>query len=482
MSPSFAAFLRPLLRAGSAVACVLLAACAVGPNYRRPDLTPPPSFAEAPPQGESPLLSSHWWSMFGDEQLDQLAGQVLEANLDIRVALARVDQARAETRGARGSFFPAIELSPSVRRSRTPRSGAANGGTATGSGGAVVTTYNLPADVSYELDIWGKLRRQYESAHSLESASRADYAVVVQTALADLAQGYFALRFYDREVEIYQNALTLYQKQLDLTQAKQKAGLALQTDVLEAQNQIDTAQNQLLEVQRQRAKQEHALALLTGRPPAGFSVRAQTARISIPVVPPGLPASLLSRRPDVAEAEHRLISANALVGVAKANFYPSLDLTGSLGYESVDLNTLTNWENRVWSVGAGLTAPIFEGGRLTAAYQGAKASYDEAEANYRSAVLGAYRDVEDELSDLHLLAREADSLEQTLQSARENFRLTELQYRQGLNSYLQVITANQTLLTTELNVARAHNERLGATVLLIKGLGGGWDARDLKEK
>jgi multidrug efflux system outer membrane protein len=448
-------------------ACLLLGACSVGPSYQRPDVAPPAAFQQAPDPAAVPVpvvLDSHWWTLFGDDDLNRLAGEVLAANQDVKAALARVDEARALTRSARGDFFPSLDLAPSVRRARTP------GATST-----TTTTYNLPVDLSYELDVWGRLRRQYETQANLERASAADFAVVQQTALADLAQGYFALRLYDRQLDILERALDLFRKQLELTQGKQKAGLALQTDVLEAQNQVDGAENQLLEVQRSRVKQEHALALLTGHPPAGFSLARRIVTVPAPEVPAGLPASLLSRRPDVAEAEYRLIAANAQVGVAQANFYPTLSLTGSAGFESLDLGSLTNWENRVWSVAPGLTLPLFSGGKLTAALAGAKASYEELAAKYRSTVLGAYRDVEDELSDLHLLAREEKAFDQSLASARENFRLTELQYKQGLTSYLEVITANQTLLTTELDSARAWNDRHAASVLLIKALGGGWD-------
>ena len=445
--------------------CLLLAACAVGPEYKRPDLAVPAAYQQAPESaGGTGILDSRWWTLFGDADLNRLAGDVLAANQDIKAALARVDQARALTSSARGSFSPTLSLDPSVRRSRSP-----------GANSTTTTNYNLPLDLGYELDIWGRLRRQYEFYQNQQQASAADFAVVRQTALADLAQGYFSLRLYDTQAGILEDALALYRRQLELTQGKHKAGLALQTDVLQAQNQIDTAQNQLLEVRRSRIKQEHALALLTGRPPSEFSIERQAVRVVIPAIPAGLPATLLGRRPDVAAAEHKLIAANAQVGAAQANFYPTLSLTGSAGFESLDIHTLMNWENRVWSVAPGLSLPLFQGGKLTAALAQARASYAELLANYRTAVLEAYRDVEDQLSDLRILAREAEALDQTLESAKENFRLTELQYRQGLSSYLQVITANQTLLTTELTTANARNQRLAATVLLIKGLGGGWD-------
>ncbi len=453
--------LSPVLLAAGA--CLLLAACAVGPDYKRPEVAAPTAFKEAPAATtEAPVLASDWWTLFGDEDLNRLAGDVINANQDIQAALARVDQARALTRSSRGSFLPSLSVDPSVRRSRSTT-------------GTTTTSYSLPLDLSYEIDIWGRLRRQYESYHNLEQASAADFAVVRQTALADMAQGYFALRAYDSEVDILTRTLELYRRQFSLTETKFKAGLSLRTDLLDAQNQIDAAETRLIEAQRSRAKQEHALAILTGRAPADFSLPPKVTTIAVPVIPAGLPASLLSRRPDVAEAEYKLIAANARIGVAKADFYPTLSLTGSAGFESVDVNTLTNWENRVWSIAPSLSLPIFQGGKLTAALEQAKAAYAELMANYRTAVLGAYRDVEDQLSDLRYLAREETALEQTLQSAEENVRLTEQQYRQGLSSSLQVITANQTLLNTRETLITARNNRQAATVLLMKAIGGGWD-------
>jgi len=450
-----------------AAASSALVSCAVGPDYKRPDLRVPAGYKGATgPAAPAPVLPTEWWTLFNDPGLSRLAGETLAANLDIRAAIARVDQARESTRSAAGSFFPNLSLNPSVRRS--------------GSAAGAATAYSLPLQLGFELDVWGRLRRQYESAKDSEMASADDYVFVMQTALADVAQAYFTIRFYDREIGLYQEALGLYRKQLDLTQTKFKAGLALQTDLLQAQTQIYTATNQLIEVQRSRAKEEHALAILLGRPPAEVSLEAQPLTVAIPSVPAGLPVNLLNRRPDVAEAERQLAAANALIGVAKADFFPSFSVTASGGFDSASVRHLTDWANRVWSVTPGVTAPLFEGGQLAAAHAKAKARYQELLADYRLAVLGAFRDVEDELSDLTLLSDKAVSLEATIASAREYSRLTELQYRQGLTTYLQVIDANQTLLTNELSAAQAHLDRLNATVLLIKAVGGGWPGEDVR--
>jgi multidrug efflux system outer membrane protein len=443
------------------VASGALVSCAVGPNYKRPELNVPATYKTATnPEAAAPVIAADWWVMFNDSALTKLAEETVAANLDIKAAIARVDQARAATRSSAGSFFPSLSLDPSLRRS--------------GSAAGTSSLYSLPLQLDYELDVWGRLRRQYEYFRQTEQASADDYEFVMQTAVADVAQAYFTIRFYDREIALYEQALELYRKQLDLTDTKYKVGLALPTDLLQAKTQVYSATNQLIEVRRSRAKQEHAIAILLGRPPSDYAFDPKPLDLVIPVVPAGLPVNLLNRRPDVAEAEHQLAAANAQVGVAKANFFPSFSLTGSAGFDSGSIQHLTDWENRAWSIGPGLNLPLFEGGQLTAALAQSRARYQELVASYRTAVLGAFRDVEDQLSDLHLLADKAVSLEETLVSARETSRLTELQYRQGLTDYLQVITANQTLLTNQLSAAQAQLDRLNATVLLIKALGGGW--------
>jgi multidrug efflux system outer membrane protein len=442
-----------------------LASCAVGPNYRRPDLPVPAAYkGTATPAAPAPLLSAEWWTLFNDPGLTRLATETLAANPSIKAAIARVDQARESTRSAAGAFFPTLSVNPSVRRS--------------GSAAGAATAYSLPLQLGFELDVWGRLRRQYEYYQDTEQASADDYVFVMQTVLAEAAQAYFTIRFYDREISLFEEALDLYRKQLELTDTKYKAGLALPTDLLQAQTQVYSATNQLIEVRRSRAKQEHAIAILLGRPPADYSFEPQPLTIAIPVVPAGLPVNLLDRRPDVAEAERQLAAANAQVGMAKADFFPSFSLTGSAGFDSSSAQHLAEWESRVWSIAPGLNAPLFQGGQLTAAHARAKARYQELVANYRTTVLAAFRDVEDQLSDLHLLADKTVSLDATIASAREYSRLTEVQYRQGLTTYLQVIDANQTLLTNELSAAQAHLDRLDATVLLIKAVGGGWKGED----
>jgi NodT family efflux transporter outer membrane factor (OMF) lipoprotein len=441
----------------------VLVSCAVGPRYQRPDLVVPAGYKE-PTASVAPqpaAIASDWWTLFNDPALTKLAEETMAANLDIKVAIARVDQAHDTTLSAAGSFYPSVSAGLSARRT----------GTAAETSG---TTYSLPVSLGYELDLWGRLRRQYESAKNSEQASADDLEFARQTAVANVAQAYFAIRLFDQQIASFEEALVLYNKQLAVTETKFKAGFGLPTDRLQAKTQVNNATNQLIEVQRSRAKQEHAIAILLGRPPSDLSLEHAPLTTQIPVVPTSLPVTLLSRRPDVAAAEHRLAAANAQIGVATANFFPSFTLSATGGFVSSNLNNLLDWEKRTWSAGPGLNLPIFEGGQQSAALAQARARYQELVATYRATVLDAFRDIEDQLSDLKLLADKAQSLEETLANARELSRLTEIQFGQGLTTYLQVIDANQTLLTNELSAAQAQSQRLAATVLLIKAFGGGW--------
>jgi len=439
-----------------------LVSCAVGPNYHRPDLPVPAGYKEAPAAAPATTaIGSDWWTLFNDPTLTRLAQDTLAANLDIKAAIARVDQARNVTRSAAGNFFPSIGAPAAARRT----------GNVTGTSD---TTYTLPVSLSYEVDLWGRLRRQYESAKNSEQATADDLEFVRQTAVANVAQAYFTIRLFDQQVASFDEALVLYNKELELSEVKLKQGLTSATDRLQAMTQVNNATNQLIEVKRSRAKQEHAIAILLGRPPSELSLEQAPLTTQIPAVPTALPITLLSRRPDVAASERRLAAANAQVGIATANFFPSFTLSATGSLVSTNFEKLLDWENRTWSAGAGLNLPIFQGGQQTAALAQAKARYQELVASYRSAVLQAFRDIEDQLSDLRFLADKAKSLDETLVNARELARLTEIQYQQGLAPYLQVIDANQTLLTNQLSAAQAQSQRLSATVLLIKALGGGW--------
>jgi multidrug efflux system outer membrane protein len=381
-----------------------------------------------------------------------------------------------------------LSLDPSFTRSRTPsnNSGGGNvsvvvpgggGVTTTGqaNGGRTINNIRIPFDLTYEIDVWGRVRREYQASSAQAMASEIDFEVVLQTLEADVAQNYFNLRFLDLEALIVGQTVESYRKQLDLTRKQFRAGLVGQTDMAQAESQLNSTLTQEIDIRRQRLDAEHALAVLLGRTPSEVDVAVMPLDLEPPVVPSGLPAELLRRRPDVAEAEQNLIAANAQVGVAVANFYPRINLNAAAGFQSFDLAHALDWEQRIWSLGPSISLPLFTGGQLQSSLDQARARYDELVANYRGIILGAVRDVEDGLTDLRLRADAAQAQEQAVRSSREYLRLAQLQYQQGLISYLTVIDAERTLLTNELSAAQILNQRLTSTVLLIKALGGGWE-------
>ena len=456
--------------AAATLAGLSILSCKVGPDYKRPDVEVPGSYKRTNKKEKAqPKLGRNWWRVFNDPELNRLEEATLAANQDIKAAMARVTQARAAAEAVRSGFFPTITLDPSAQRQRSTR--IAQG--VSQQRASTISDFSIPFDLSYEVDIWGRIRRSYEAAKATANASADDYEVVIQTATADVAQNYFNLRLFDAQADILHRSVDLYRQQVDLTQTQMKAGLAARTDVLQAQSQLDSTITQELEARRQRDDVEHALAILTGRPPSSFSIAVKVLRPTPPSVPAGLPSDLLRRRPDVAEAEENLVAANAQVGVNVAAFFPNLTLTGQAGFESTDISKLLNWESRIWSIAAA-AQPIFEGGKLRANLKQAKARYEELVATYRSTILGAFRDVENSLTDLHHRAVESESQARAVAADRENFDLFTKQYKSGLTTYLQVITTERTLLTDEITESQIQFNRMISTVLLMKALGGGW--------
>ncbi|MCX8487595.1 MAG: efflux transporter outer membrane subunit, partial [Opitutales bacterium] len=382
---------------------------------------------------------------------------------------ARVGQARALSDIASSGLWPALSVDPSVQRSRT--SDTAGGVSRT------QTSYSVPLELSYELDVWGRVRRLSESADANTKVSAAEFAVVLQTVQANVALNYFSLRALDTQTAMLTKSLGLYQRQAELVGKQVKAGLVPQTDLLQATTQAEITSGQLNEVRRLRINAEHALAVLTGRLPSELSLAPKPLTTEVPVVPAGLPSELLGRRPDVAAAEHRLIAANAGIGQAKADYYPRLTLTGSAGFSTIDASKVVDWQSRVWSAGPSLHLPLFQGGKLDASLEGAKQRYEESLADYRLAVLTAFRETEDVLNDLSNRVGAAESQARVVASARETARLVEMQYRSGLTPYYQLMDAQRTLLAAELAAAQIQNLRLNSTVALVKAIGGGWDPK-----
>lgn len=449
-----------------------LSGCLLGPNYVRPEVAVPPHFASSPDREDAPAIDPRWWTLFDDPTLSALEEQALAANQDVQQALARVRQSRAEARVTQSQFYPVVTLDPSFTAERL----SPNRPSITGSpvSTAHIQDIQIPFDLSYELDLWGKIRRSVESSVDTALATQYDAGVVALTLSADVALQYFTLRALDVQRQVLEDSIAVFRDQLNVVQIRFRSGLVTELDVAQAQTQLRSAEAQLADVVRQRANTEHALALLCGQPAPDFRVEPTAIALTPPVVPAGVPAQLLERRPDVAEAEATLAAANAQVGVAQTLFLPSVQIVALAGFESADAATVFNWESRAASIGPRISVPIFEGGKLTANLDAARAAYDEQVAAYRGVVLAAFRDVEDALTDVQQRRVQLDALNQAVVAARRSVKIARIQYVSGLVDYLSVVVVEQARLALELQQAQVAQQQLIASALLVKALGGGW--------
>lgn len=462
-----------------ALAAVLaVEGCSVGPDYRRADVETPATFSESAPWKQATpsdaIAKGDWWTVFNDPALNELQTQATANNQDLRAAVARVDQARAISRVAKSEFFPSVDANAGGSFYRTS------------SNSDLVIPGLEKSDVSaslglnYELDIWGRVRRSVEASTANLQASVADYEFVRLAMHAELAQTYFSLRSFDAEIAILAKAIDLRRQELDLIHTRYKAGSSSDLDVARAETALTDAQAELSSVRGQRSELEHALAVLIGKTAESFQIAATPLSVSPPSIPTGVPSDLLERRPDVAEAERRMAASNAEVGIATAAFFPVVRLTGTAGFESVDLGSLFNWPSRMWSVGPSLTLPIFEGGRNTANLERSKARYDETTANYRQQVLTAFKEVENNLSTLRNLSDRAEAQRSSVSSSQRAYQLSDLLYRNGSANYLDVIDAERTMLESQRAEAQTLGQRYVASILLVKALGGGWNDSRIK--
>jgi multidrug efflux system outer membrane protein len=389
-----------------------------------------------------------------------------------------VDQARATARIARSELFPDIGFNPSWSQDRFSPNQVPNFGNLT------ANSFRIPLDLSYEIDLWGRVRRGFEGARAEALASVAAFHNVLLTLQADVAQNFFALQSLDAEIATVARTIELRREQLQLMRSRFEGGVGNDLDVARAQTELADTEAEAAALARRRAGLENALAILVGSNPASFRLKPEEQALAWnpkpPAIPAGLPSELLERRPDVAEAERQLAAANARIGVAKAAFFPVLRLTGSGGYLSGDIETLFNWESRVWSIGPSLSLPIFAGGRNRANLNRARAAFEESVARYRQGILIAFGEVENSLADLHHLSEQAAAQDRAVASARRGAELALERFRAGLVSYLDVVDANRTTLQTERGRAQIAGQRLVSTVQLIKALGGGWTERQLQ--
>ena len=450
-----------------------LAACTLGPDYQRPEVKVPTAFREDNPWKEAApaaiMDKGEWWQIYGDPVLDDLQRRALSANQDLQAAIARVDQARAAARITESNLYPRLDLDPSEQRSRT--SADLSGGQST-----TRTTIRLPLDLSYEVDLWGRVRRSVEAGTAQFEASQADMQNVLLTLQADLTRNYFTLRSLDSQLDLLRRTIELRSRNLQLVTSLFNNGQVGRLEVAQAQTELANAQAEIAALKRRRAATEHALAVLVGKPVANFILPLPPPNLEVrpPLIAAGLPSILLERRPDIAAAERRMMAANARIGMAEAAFFPAISLTGSAGYGSEELSRLFNWDNRTWSLGPFISLPVFDAGRNRAQLAQAEAAWQEAVAVYRQQVLVAFREVEDALSDFRILAEQAEAQQRALTAARQAADLSGKRYRAGMVSYLEVVVSERTALATELLATQVLEQRFQASVSLIKALGGGW--------
>jgi outer membrane protein, multidrug efflux system len=461
---------------------IIVAGCSVGPNYKRPsapsatkwDLAEP--WREGAPKDAIPKGS--WWAVFHDEDLNVLETQALAANQTLKVSLARLEQARAAAAIQVATLFPTLSASPSAERQRISGNRPTSG---------VVfklrpvtqNTYAVPFTVSYEVDLFGRRRRSIEAAEASYQANAADLENVRLLVTAQLAGDYFNLRQLDSELQILNRTVEALRKGLELVNSRHSGGVASGLDVAQEETLLNTTRTQAVLLQQQRKQFEDAIAVLVGQPAPDFHISSRVLTAEPPELDRGLPSDLLERRPDIAEAERQMAVANAQIGVARAAYYPSLNLFGQGGWQAADIAKLANVGSAVWALGANVTQDIFSGGALRAQVQFARAGYDANVASYRQTVLGAFQEVQDEITGLSVLIQAQQSQQLAVDAARRTLDISTNRYSGGLVSYLDVVTAQQNLLTDEQELAVIKGQRLVSSVLLVKALGGGWDASSL---
>jgi NodT family efflux transporter outer membrane factor (OMF) lipoprotein len=459
---------------------LLFSGCTVGPRYAKPTTPAPPAYKEVPPdwktaQPSDQIAKGKWWEIYQDPQLNALEEQINVSNENLKAAEARFQQARALVRFNRAAYYPTVTAGASVAREHlssnrplVPASTRVNG-----------TDLVIPVDVSYEADVFGRVRHTVEAARADAQASAADLEAVRLSLHAELAFDYFEMRTLDAEEQLLLSNVTAFEKALDLTQSRYNGGVASAVDVAQAQTQLENTRTQAIDVMVARAQNEHAIATLIGQPAPTFTSPVAAWNAPPPDIPPGIPSELLERRPDIAAAERRVASANAQVGVARAAYFPIFTLTGSGGFESTAITTLIQGPSGFITAGAAAAVTAFDGGRRRAVSDQARSAYDESVANYRQTVLTAFQEVEDSLAVLRILDNEARAQQAAVAAAEHSLELSTNRYKGGVVSYLEVTTAQSTALADERAAVDILRRRMTASVSLIKALGGGWNSANL---
>ena len=478
---------RTMSRAGNSlrailprILCALLlltvTGCTVGPKYHTPTADTPPAYKEVenwkPAQPNDQNLGGNWWEIFQDRQLNALEQQVNVSNQNLKAAAAQYTQSRALLRYYRADYFPTVTLNPLAERTHTSRNGPPPGATFVGK---TYDDFQLPFDVSYEADVWGRVRKNVESYREQAQASAADLATVNLSMHAELAMDYFIARNLDAEEQLLNSTVTQYQQALDLIESRYSGGIASEVEVQQASTQLETTRAEAIDVGVARAQYEHAIAVLMGKPPAEFSLPPTPLVTPPPPIPVSVPSELLERRPDIAAAERRVAAANAQIGVAKSAYYPLINLGATGGVESTAITTLLQGPSGLWSFGASAAFTVFDVGRRRAATDEAIASYDQTVANYRETVLTGFQQVEDNVAALRILEHEAEVQEKAVIAAQRYLDLANVRYTGGVTSYLEVTVAESAALSDEVTAVNILGRRMVDAVSLVQALGGGWD-------
>ncbi len=470
--------------------------CNFAPRYMRPTVITPEAYHETGPvadptgvawqtaQPSDAASRGRWWEIFGDAQLNSLEEQVQSSNQTILAAAANFRAARDTVSVARSGFFPTLSTAPSFARGRSSQTLRT---TSTGINGSSISSgtvndYALPFDLNYEVDLWGRVRNNVSAVTADAQASAADLATALLSVQAELAQDYFQLHALDAERQILDESVASYRQSLDETRSLFRAGIDSDEDVARAETQLNTTVAQASDLDVARAAYEHAIAVLSGQPPAKFSLPVASLVARPPAVPVSIPSNLLERRPDIAAAERRVASANAQIGVARAAYFPRLTLGVAGGWESSQASHWFDWPSRFWSLGPQLAVTLFDGGARRAQTDQTRAFFDQATANYRQTVLSAFQSVEDNLAALRILDEEVRQQQMAVDSARHLLDLANTRFKIGIDSYLNVITAQTALLSNRETAVQIQLRQMTASIALLKALGGGWTTAQLFAK
>ena len=463
--------------------------CTVGPRYSRPAAPAPapdawktqPPWQQAAPKDAVP--KGTWWQVFHDDTLDTYEQQLLQANQSLAAARDRLNQARSLARVATANYFPQISTDPNAVRERGSGNRPLNGGVLIRPAAPYTqNVYSIPFSLNYEVDLFGRVRKNVEAANASLQSTAADLGNVQLVLTAELAADYFTLRELDAEYQVVEESVDYERKGLDLVQRRHQGGVASGLEVAQQATVLDSTISQASLVQQSRAQFEHAIAVLAGQPASSFSVPVAALKATPPPVPLGVPSDVLERRPDIATLEREIAFENAQVGIARTAFYPHITLSGGGGLQSTDIAQLFNAPSLFWSLGADALEPIFQGGRNRANLAAARAAYDEAVANYRQSVLTAFQQVEDGISNLNTLSQALTTQAAAVDDARRALDIANNRYVGGVTTYLDVITAQTTLLNSQRLETQLLGQQMVSSVFLVKALGGGWDVNEMKNE